>query len=188
MTKLTLSSMPLLLALNVAVVPAGAEDLSTTRETIGAGPNLAIDCKTLERAHSALVNGCFSTQRAIAITLNNKPVRTELARVHNVAGEITVDVIEQEVLDKRIEIDGQGDMVVESTFSCERMTRNAEGLYELESADDPQRITFELDEDNDVLLPLRWEFEEKARFLFKKFHIQAHADYSEVTLHSCDAE
>ena len=120
--------------------------------------------------------------------LNQKPVSREVVQLNYKAGELAIETIEEDVFDKRIIMDGEGDMAADSSFSCDRVTRNAEERYELESDEDPERVIFDYDRDNKVLLPVRWEFAETARFLFKKFHIQAHADYRNVTFTACTSE
>ena len=127
-------------------------------------------------------------QRHFAATINKKLAIRELVQLEYAAGELDIKEIQKEHLNKSVQIGGEGDMVVDSIFSCDRLIRNAEGRYELASAEDPERIIFDYDADSGVLLPLRWEFEEKARFLFKKFHIQAHADYSNVSYAACETE
>lgn len=145
----------------------------------------SIDCTEIARAHAALLSGCFSARREFTATINGKLAMRELSMIKYNQGALTVDVLEKEHPNKGIQIGGEGDMVVDAVFACARFTRDSKDRYELVSADEPERVTFDYDADNGVLLPLRWEFEERARFLFKKYHLQAHADYSEVSYDSC---
>ncbi len=156
----------------LALAPTGGEDL---------------DCEALGRAHAAFLDGCFTAHRQFEATINQKLAMRELARLDYAAGELAIEVIEKAHPNKGIQIGGEGDMTIDSTFSCDRMVRDEAGRYELQSDEDPERIFFDYDADNGVLLPQRWEFEQKARFLFKKFHIQAHADYSNVVFNECSA-
>jgi hypothetical protein len=144
-----------------------------------------LDCEALGRAHAAFLDGCFTATRQFEVTLNQKLAIRELARLDYAAGKLAVEVIEEEHPNKGIQIGGAGDMAIDSTFGCDRMVRNETGLYELESDEDPERVVFDYDADNGVLLPQRWEAEQKARFLFKKYHIQASADYSDVVVTEC---
>ncbi|MDH3588569.1 MAG: hypothetical protein OEQ74_04125, partial [Gammaproteobacteria bacterium] len=71
-------------------------------------------------------------------------------------------------------------------FACDRLRRNEQGRFELEAPEDPEIVVFEYDADNAVLLPLSWNFDAKERFLFKKFHIQAQAIYSNLSYSPCE--
>lgn len=153
-------------------------------QSLAAGKDL--DCEILRHAHGALINGCFTARRDFEATINQKLAMRELAQLDYTAGKLEIEVIEKEHPNKGIQIGGEGDMAIDSEFSCDQITRIEAGRYELQSAEEPERIIFDYDAGNGVLLPLRWEFEQKARFLFKKFHIQAHADYSDVIFDMCE--
>ncbi len=73
--------------------------------------------------------------------------------------------------------EGDRESALELPFACERLNRLDAQRYELSSSDGTEKVVFALSDDGRVLRPVSWHNHEKKRFLFKKFEIEAVAEY-----------
>ncbi|NND59672.1 MAG: energy transducer TonB [Gammaproteobacteria bacterium] len=143
-------------------------------------------CKRIGAAHANLLNSCFIIRRDLEIQLNGKLARREQAAVTYERGVATVEVLDSEIVEKRIQLDsGEGDMIGDIAFDCGRLHIADDGRYELHVADEPDVLRFEYDPANPTLTPVEWRAEIRERFLFKKFHIVASATYTDLQTQSC---
>ncbi len=167
--------MPRWIAAMVFVLAAG----------VTAADDPGFDCEIMTTAYENLERGCFTAQRELRITLNDKLRVHEFARIDYRAGKLEVDILERPVDDKNMGAEGDSDMALSIPFSCATLAKTDDHTFELTGTGDPERVTFDYRPETLVLMPRRWFFETTERFLFRKFRIHAEAVYSDVEYTGC---
>lgn len=139
------------------------------------------DCAAARAARERLFDGGFEVVRTFTISINGKPKRREVARLSFEAGELEVTLLEEEVLSRGLVLESDGgDFFVDAKLACERLRRTGTSVYELDSEDGLEVVTFELDTESGTLRPLSWRLDTTERFLFKKLMIEGRATYSNL--------
>lgn len=155
----------------------------------GAGAADPVDDATCERiaaAHAQWLRSCFDVRRDVEIEIDSQLATREDAVVAYRSGEVAIEVLEKEVSEKRLSINGEGDMAIEIPFACDRLTTLDKQTYTLVGPSEPERVTFRYDEGR--LTPLRWDFEATERFLFRRYHLVARAIYRDARRRNCAGE
>ena len=133
----------------------------------------------MEAAHATLRGGSFSVDRRFTLKLNGKLKARGLVRLKSTDGVLTRETLEMERYDDRLVLDeGDGDAILEIPFACERLERLDDGSFQLTSADRTERVVFVWSAGREgALEPVSWRADETDRFLWKKFVVEAVAQY-----------
>lgn len=136
------------------------------------------DCARLEAAHEVLLGSSFTVVRHFTVSLNDALKVREMTRLAYDGGELSRETLEREVFDDNVVLEeGEDETALAVPFACERLEELEAGRYVLSSADETERVTFEWSEERGALRPLSWENQESKRLLFKRFVIEAVAEY-----------
>lgn len=162
-------------------VPVGwCAGVLATAATLAAVPRGSAICTELEAAHRALLEGSFSVERQLSLTINGEPKLRELVRLTYHAGKLQRQTLSRELLDDSLVLEeGEEESALALPFACERLMARGEGRWELASADGTETVLFAGGIGQGSLRPLRWRSAERTRFLWKKLAIEAVADYRE---------
>ena len=139
----------------------------------------AQECRDAEAAHAALLTGSFSVERRFTLTLNGKLKVRKLVHLQSTDGELTRETLEVEKYDSKLVLEeGEGDAILEIPFACDRLEHLDDGSLRLTSPDGTEKVVFAWSAEREgALEPVSWRSDETARFLWKKFVIEAVAQY-----------
>ncbi len=136
------------------------------------------ECVVLQAAHQAFLKSSFTFEQHSTLTLNGELKMREVSRLTYSDGELTRETLEKEVFDESLVLeDGESEAALELPFDCHRLDLVEKGLVALSNSDETEKVVFVWDRENGVLRPSRWINNETKRFLWRKFVIEAVADY-----------
>ncbi len=135
-------------------------------------------CPALEAAHAALLESSFTCVRHLTVELNGDLKAREVTRLTYRAGELKRETLEKELLDDNVVLEeGDEESALAVPFDCDRLERVGEGALELTNPAGTEKVVFAWNRASGALRPLRWTNNETERFLWKKFVIEAVAEY-----------
>jgi len=138
------------------------------------------ECLVLQAAHQALLKSSFTCERHFTLKLNGELKVREVTRLTYSKGELTRATLEKEVFDESLVLEeGEVEAALELPFDCHRLERVEAGVFELSNADGTEKVIFVWDRGDNVLRPSLWINNETKRFLWKKFAIEAVAEYKD---------